>query len=238
MSPSIQNRLFKKHGVNAVYIPMQTGDLRAAVSSIRVTENFMGANITIPYKETIIPLLDEISEDARFCGAVNTIYKNAGRLCGANSDIDGFKKALKYDLGFDIKNGDAAILGTGGAARAVIAAIGNLAKSITIISRNRSSAETLIEQFSGRVTAQFYVKGWDDKLNVDLIINATPIGLNGELLPVNFGKSALFDLAYSKNNTPIVALFKKCGNNAIDGKQMLNRQAEISFTIWQRFGDY
>lgn len=238
MSPSIQNRLFKKHNLNAVYIPIQTGDLRTVVSSIKVTENFMGANITIPYKEAIIPLLDEISEDARFCGAVNTIYKNAGRLCGANSDIDGFKEALKYDLGFDIKNGDAAILGTGGAARAVIAAIGNLAKSITIISRNRSSAKTLIEQFSGRVAAQFYVKSWDDELNVDLIINATPIGLNGELLPINFEKSALFDLVYSKNNTPIVALFKKCGNNAIDGKQMLNRQAEISFAIWQRFGDY
>ncbi len=238
MSPSIQNRLFKKHSINAVYIPIQTGDLPTTVASIRATKNFIGANITIPYKEAIIPLLDEVSEDARFCGAVNTIYKNAGKLCGANSDITGFKEALKYDLGFDIKNGDAAVLGTGGAARAVIAAIGNLAKSITIISRNRSNAETLIEQFSGRVAAQFYIKDWNDELNVDLIINATPIGLKGELLPINFGKSVLFDLAYSKNNTPIVALFKKHGNNAIDGKQMLNRQAEISFAIWQRFGDH
>jgi len=75
MSPSIQNGLFKKYSINAVYIPIQTGDILTTVASIRVTENFMGANITIPYKEAIMPLLDEISEDARFCGAVNTIYK-------------------------------------------------------------------------------------------------------------------------------------------------------------------
>jgi len=150
------------------------------------------------------------------------------------SDIAGFSDALKYDLKFDAKDADVALLGSGGAARAVVAAIGNLAKSITIVARNRNKIETLIEQFSGKLKARFCIKNWGEQFAADLIINATPIGLNGELLPIDFGKSAFFDLVYSKDDTPSVKLCKKQGNRAIDGKYMLKRQAEISFKIWMQ----
>lgn len=234
MSPAIQNRLFRNKNINAVYIPIQTDNLSDAVAFVRSTQNFMGANITIPYKKSVISFLDAVSEEAELCGAVNTIYKKNGSLCGANSDIAGFSDALKYDLKFDAKDADVALLGSGGAARAVVAAIGNLANSITIVARNRNKIEALIEQFSGKLKARFYIKNWGEQFAADLIINATPIGLNGELLPIDFGKSAFFDLVYSKDDTPSVKLCKKQGNRAIDGKYMLKRQAEISFKIWMQ----
>ncbi len=231
MSPKIQNALIGD--TNAVYIPIEPDNFHNVIVALKSIKNFMGANVTIPYKESIIPYLDEISDDAAFCGAVNTIYKVGGKWFGANSDISGFSDALKYDLKFDSEGKDIVLLGAGGAARAVVTAIGDNAASITIINRSPKNAEKLAELFSGKLKCRFKIKEWGENFKADLIVNATPIGLNGDMLPIGLKNASLFDLVYSEIDTPIVALYRSHNKPAIDGKQMLYRQAKASFTIWK-----
>ncbi len=231
MSPEIQNKLIGD--VNAVYIPIEPDNFHNVIIALKSIKNFMGANITIPYKESIIPYLDEISDDAAFCGAVNTIYRIGIKWYGANSDIVGFSDALKYDLKFDIGGKDVVLLGAGGAARAVITAIGNDAASITIMNRSIENAKKLVELFSGKLKCKFMIKRWGEEFKTDLIVNATPIGLQGDMLPIGLKNAPLFDLVYSKIDTPIVALYKHHNKPAIDGKQMLYRQAKASFALWK-----
>lgn len=194
--------------------------------------NLSGLNVTIPYKELIIPYLDNISEDAKEIGAVNVIKitRNGSErpvLSGYNSDWIGFRQSIIPYLSSDIKS--ALIIGTGGAAKAVAYALKTLNISFKFVSRNPQSSKMI----SYKDLNKDFIK------NINLIINATPLGMAPDIdkfpnIPYEgVGNSHIcYDLIY--NPDPTIFL-KKChdkGAKTISGLEMLYNQAEISYDIW------
>lgn len=242
-SPGMHNAAFKKLGMDACYVPFavhpdRLGDAVRAVRSL----NLQGMNVTVPHKEKIIPYLDELSEEARLIGAVNTIEVQADRLIGHNTDGRGFLRSLKLDARFNPTGKTFLIIGSGGAGRAVGFSLG-LAKAARIFIRDSdgpkadalaedirqktgSSAESISEEsLSGCVS------------DVACVINATPLGLKkGDPLPVDIQhiqKGRLVcDLVYNPPETPFLRAAKKKGARCLKGIGMLLYQGAIAFEIW------
>ena len=166
-----------------------------------------GLNVTMPHKETVIPFLDGLSAEAKAIGAVNTIEVAGDRLVGHNTDASGFREFLQADAGWDAAGKSALVLGAGGAARAVVAALRAMdVKSIAIAARDAGRAAAALAVGRGP-----RVIGWDEAhgavTEADLIVNATPIGMNGEdLLPDATFRSdqTVVDLIYQPPSTRLV----------------------------------
>lgn len=216
------NEKFYKEGVtDTEYLNFELNDINEFPQLIK-EQNLSGINVTIPYKESIIPFLDELSQDAKKIGAVNTIQISNGKLIGHNTDIIGFKQSITPLL---VGRNTALILGDGGAAKAVKFVLNQLNISYQIVNR-RSSFDY------SDITAQLI------HLN-KIIINTTPIGMipNNKKFPKIPYESLtkehlLFDLIYNPEET----LFLKYGktNKACtkNGLEMLQIQAETSWNIW------
>ena len=236
LSPVIHNVAFRRTALDWTYLswPVEPQLLGDAVRGLRAL-GAVGANVTMPHKEAVVEHLDELSGDAREVGAVNTIQRLGPRLVGHNTDVDGFTEFLSGDAGFDVAGKDALVLGSGGAARAVVRALGSLgAARVTVAGRDPEKA--------GAVAGLSGVAGgaaWDDapKLahDADLVVNATPLGMDGELaLPgARFREGqCVVDLIYTPPSTPLVEAARAAGAEAWGGLGMLVRQAAASFTIW------
>jgi len=144
ISPSLHNNGFRDLGINAIYLMLETKeqDLGEYISSLK-NLGFAGWNVTIPHKESIIPYLNGFSSLARASGAVNTVLNRRGRLTGYNTDVIGFQRQIE-ESGVKVKDKRAVVIGAGGAARAVIAAMVQLdLADITIINRTVENAEEL-----------------------------------------------------------------------------------------------
>lgn len=236
LSPVIHNVAFRRTSLDWVYLswPVEPVLLGDAVRGLRAL-GAVGANVTMPHKEAVIEHLDEVSGDAREVGAVNTIQRLGPRLIGHNTDVDGFAEFLSGDAGFDAGGKRALVLGSGGAARAVVKALASLgATDVTIAGRDAGRAESV-----AGLTADAHAVAWDDAANLaeesDLVVNATPLGMNGEhVLPgASLGPGQwVVDLIYSPPSTPLVESARAAGAQAWGGLGMLVRQAAASFTIW------
>lgn len=230
------NEKFKREKINNVqYKKFSIKSINDFPEIIKSDNNISGFNVTAPYKEVIIPFLDELDDTAIEVGAVNVvkIFRNSStiKLIGYNSDIYGFQNSLTEKLNPEIKSG--LILGTGGAAKAVAAALNNLNISFQFISRNKSdNVNCLTYNELNKITIQ----------NNLLIVNATPLGIYPEInnkpdIPYEYitDKHYLFDLIYNPSET----LFLKEGikRNAIvqNGLKMLKLQAEKA---WEIFNNY
>ena len=185
-------------------------------------EDFNGFNVTIPYKEKIINFLDSVDENAEKIGAVNTIKIKHGRLVGYNTDYIGFLKSIE---GFDFKR--AAILGSGGASKAVAFALQR--KKIPYVIFSRKSDPKFLK-YSDQKN---YIP------NSDLIINTTPLGTfpnTNDFPPINFKlishKSFCYDLIYNPVKTKFLTKAKELGATIKNGLNMLENQAEESWKIW------
>ena len=196
----------------------------------------MGANVTIPHKQNVIPFLDHLDESANDIGAVNTICtKPDGTLIGKNSDAKGFLLALS-EANISYRNRPALILGAGGAARAVAHALAGHASSITIANRSVGKAEILIGQLRKRypdITVGFCMDptGYIPPTNL-LLVQCTPLGSHGGLPPhppIN-EKMAVVDLIYKQ--TPLLEKASFKGAKTQDGTAMLIHQAALSFSWW------
>jgi shikimate dehydrogenase len=237
ISPAIHNHLFKRHSVNCVYKLFSFGPekLLDALSLLR-DQNTIGANVTIPFKEKIIPFIDVITPEAKIIGAVNTITNNNGKLIGDNTDSKGFIQSLSdHSVTFD----KAFILGSGGAAKAICHGLAaNGCQRITIHNRNIERAEILakrirdsFEQTDIDVVERIEDYGLSPE---DLVVNCTPVGTRDELswpaeklfYPTNW----VIDLIYRQ--TPLIKKAKREGANSMDGTAMLIRQAALSFQRW------
>lgn len=236
LSPVIHNAAFRSLGIDWVYLalPVAPESLGDAIAGFRAL-GFMGVNVTMPHKETVIPHLDEISGDARSVGAVNTIQHIGGRLIGHNTDVDGFREFLLSDAGADVRGKSGLVLGAGGAARAVVKALADLgAGEILIAARRREQSENLVSLGPGIATAVTWEEAATRATSADVIVNATPLGGDGGPLPdASFhAEQLVVDLVYDPPNTPLVEQAKAQGADGWGGLGMLVHQAAASFRIW------
>jgi shikimate dehydrogenase len=215
--------------------PVPPEDLVAAVGGIRAL-GAMGANVTMPHKEAVLALLDEISGDAAAVEAVNTIQRFGDRLIGHNTDVDGFKEFLSADAGVDVAGTSAVVLGSGGAARAVVRALADEgAARITIAARDPDRAAGVASVAPDVARVEQFQNARRLAETADVVINATPLGANGEdPLPDAAWHPGQFvaDLIYVPPTTPMVQRARNAGASASNGLGMLVHQAAASFRIW------
>lgn len=249
LSPVFQQAAFDKLGLDVRYEGWHTTEegLAEVVQELR-DPGKLGANVTIPHKEAVIPLLDELDELSRRVGAVNTIVNQEGRLHGHNTDVGGFLRALHEDGGFDPASKAALVAGAGGAARAIaIALIDARAASVTFINRTFSRASRLVEDltpYAGdtelRALPDVYASWMGAALGCRLLINCTSVGMAGtqeesespvpsEVIP---SSALVFDLIYRPAKTPLMAAAEARGARTLGGLPMLIYQGAESFQMW------
>jgi shikimate dehydrogenase len=208
-----------------------------------------GLNVTIPHKQAILPLLDELTPAARQIGAANTIYRRNDRLVGDNTDASGFLADLQRYIPIQAPPGGSAplalVLGAGGAARAVIWALLSCGWQVDVVARRPEQAEELVGQFSESVDNRLAVINGERTTHVSprpsVIVNTTPVGLYPDVndspwpddLPLPEGVF-VYDLVYNPRETALVRQARKAGCLAAGGLGMLVEQAALAFEIWTR----
>ena len=238
LSPVIHNAAFRQLGLHWIYLawPVPKPDLAAAVGGLRAL-GAMGANVTMPHKETIVTLLDEVSGDARSVGAVNTVQRLGDRLIGHNTDVDGFREFL-IDAGVRASGLRALILGAGGSARAVVKGLADLDIGEVVIAARRPLRGAELTSLVGSTPAA--VHPWEDAARLagqaDLVINATPVGMKRGENPIPGAQwrtdQAVIDLIYRPPATPMIESARAAGASAWGGMGMLVHQAATSIRIW------
>jgi shikimate dehydrogenase len=246
LSPRMHNTAFRALHLDCVYVPfdIQPKDFETAARAIRAM-GISGVNITIPHKESIIFFLDEISAEASLTGAVNTVKNDDGKLTGYNTDVCGFLRSIKEDLGFHPKGSTVAVIGAGGAARAVLTALCmNDASEIYVINRTFDKAKKLATEFKKNFKdTQIYAVSLDDKEEMErsigsanLLVNATPGGMEGTgsvEVPMELSQTAaVYDLVYDPCESSLIERAKGMGRRASGGLGMLLYQGAESFKIW------
>jgi shikimate dehydrogenase len=243
LSPLFQKRAFDFYHLDVTYTKCDVTeeDLEKVVTSLREPQ-YLGANVTIPYKEKVVRFLDRVSPLAKKMGVVNTLVNREGILWGYNTDVEGFMRALE-EVQFNPQGKRAAILGAGGAARAVC--FGLLAKrinSISILNRTKKRAEELcflLKKHSPQTN--FEVLSTEDSLpSFNLLVNCTPLGMEHsgfeERLPIRpkfiSPSSLVFDLVYNPRETPLLREAQKVGAKTLNGLSMLIYQGAASFKLW------
>lgn len=245
LSPVIHNSAFEYMGLNWCYVPLLTEEamLKEAIEGLKALR-FVGVNVTMPFKTSVIRFLDEVAMFAESVGAVNTILLDKGKLIGYNTDGRGFYTALVRDLGYDVKGSKVLVLGAGGAARSVTVSLALAGCSrIIIVNRTPERAEELV-QIIRKNAPGFDVRYLrpDDDYDVlladsDLIINATPLtAFSGSSLRVPTSminrNQIVCDLNYSLYQPPLLQEAEARGATVMDGKGMLLYQAAAAFEIW------
>ena len=245
ISPFIHNRAFETTHTNGVYLAweVETTDLAETVANIRRYQMF-GINLSMPYKEQVIPYLDELSEEARLIGAVNTVVNREGTLIGYNTDGKGFFKSLPS---FKISKKRLVLLGAGGAAKAILAqAILDGVSQISVFVRSSSMEKTRpylekLENTTGFRVDLFALEDVSELqariIDSDLLVNATSVGMDGVSLPIPSSvvlpeKLLVADVIYQPFETPFLKWARNQGNQSINGLGMLLYQAAEAFQLW------
>jgi shikimate dehydrogenase len=216
---------FSAEGIDAEYslLPMEHAE-----EVLHLCSKLSGFNVTIPHKQTVMPLLAEISKEAKAIGAVNCVkvYED-GRLVGHNTDVIGIRKTLE---GVNLEGAKAIVLGTGGASKAVQYVLREGSAEVKVVSRTQGSADLTYEDLTDE-----FVKG------CDIIVNTTPLGMfpnveSAPALPYSAlsAKHTLFDCVYNPRQTKFLQLGAEQGAHTIDGLTMFYAQAEVSYQIWSR----
>lgn len=235
LSPLIHNTALEKLRIPAAYLawPVAPEMLKAFVASLRIFR-VMGVSVTIPHKVEVMPLLDNFSEAAALAGAVNTLFWRGEELCGDNTDVSGFLSPLN---GLLAESMSILLLGAGGAARAVASGLRMRGcYQVRVASPGNRRQFELAERFS------FTPILWEQRYEheASLIVNATPLGMHGELVhdtPYNFDLApARGQLAYDLVYNPVLTRFLKearqAGWEIITGVEMFLAQAEAQFKLW------
>lgn len=256
LSAAFQQAAFDALGLDLRYEVWEVtpSDVPGAIAALRDSER-IGANVTIPFKETVIPLLDRLSPGAERIGAVNTIVREDGALVGYNTDAPGFLRSLRDDAGFDPMGKRALILGAGGASRAVAFALleAGLA-GIVLANRSAERASRLAADLvrardgggEGTGFAGVQVALWTSAAlgfvlgGVDMVVNCTPIGMlhsstegQSPLAGVPLSPQPLYcDLVYNPEQTPLLQAAAAVGAKTLGGLPMLIYQGAEAFELW------
>ena len=245
ISPFIHNRAFEATNTNGVYLAWEVEgtDLAETVANIRRYQMF-GINLSMPYKEQVIPYLDQLSEEARLIGAVNTVVNREGTLIGYNTDGKGFFKSLPS---FKISGKRMVLLGAGGAAKAILTqAILDGVSQISVFVRSASLEKTRPYLKKLQIETGFKVdlfaledsqKLQDSITQADLLVNATSVGMDGTSQPIPTGivlpkQLLVADVIYQPFETQFLKWARNQGNQSINGLGMLLYQAAEAFELW------
>lgn len=245
ISPFIHNSAFEATNTNGVYLAWEVdaAELAETVANIRRCQMY-GINLSMPYKEQVIPYLDQLSEEACLIGAVNTVVNREGTLIGYNTDGKGFFKSLPS---FKISRKRLVLLGAGGAAKAILAqAILDGVSQISVFVRSSSIEKTRpylekIQNATGFGVDLFALEDiqelQDSITKADLLVNATSVGMDGSSQPIPTSivlpeKLLVADVIYQPFETPFLKWARNQGNQSINGLGMLLYQAAEAFELW------
>ena len=250
ISPVIFAAAFRAAGIDATYVAWETASdvLEGRITALRGTD-FLGANVTIPHKQAVMPFLDETTELATRVGAVNTIVHRDDKLVGHNTDVAGFTRSLRDDAKFDAKGRRTMIIGAGGAARAIALALVEAgAAVIFVVGRQPRKTEGLVLNLkpitpSGTTITWAYLGDGAYRRSLkeaDLLVNCTPVGVLGSetagesIVPADLieARTLVFDVVYNPAETPLLIAAKSRGAKAVSGIGMLVYQAAESFKLW------
>ncbi len=239
LSPTIHNAAFRELGLDCTYIAYRIpkAELSSGLESLKSIK-VTGFNVTIPHKIEMLKYLDDIDEDCKVIGAINTVVNNDGKLKGYNTDLQGFLEPIKK-RNLEIKNSNVLLLGAGGAARAIVMSfVKEKAISITIANRTKENAESLVDfaKKNGIEAKSCTLDKIDPNSGYKFIVNATSIGLKDEPSPIDTSMinqdTVVYDIVYMPMNTNLIKQSKKIGATVIYGYEMLLSQAAKSFEIW------
>ena len=232
-SPKLHNYWIKNNNINAVYEKQKLNENEIERLILEVKEKKInGINVTVPFKQAVIPFLDRLSLEAESTKSVNTIYLDNDKLVGHNTDISGFELGMKNSK-FKVIGKKILILGAGGVVPSIIFALNKMrASSITVSNRTKHKAESLKSFFNNIIIAD-----WGKVPEFDMIINATSLGLNKDdkinLDLSKVGKNKFFyDVIYNPKETNFLKTGKKMGNQTENGKLMFIYQAFAAFKVW------
>jgi shikimate dehydrogenase len=243
LSPKMHNAAFRSRNINAEYrlFPLKEEELKGFFAKLK-KNNIFGLNVTIPYKEKVIAFLDKISPEAKLIGAVNTIRFGQNRLDGFNTDGAGFLQHLTRDLKFPPASKNIAMVGAGGAARAVCVYLSKeKPKSIFIYDVDKSKAETLVNHLKVHFNnIEFQRADSVEELNIkncNLLINATGVGMketdacliDRKLIHKDL---LVYDLIYEPKETKLLKIAKEKGASVSNGLGMLLYQGVAAFELW------
>ncbi|MEM7618104.1 MAG: shikimate dehydrogenase [Pseudomonadota bacterium] len=239
-SPAIHDYWIEKYGLNATYeaLDVRPDNLQTKLRRM-IDQGYSGFNLTIPHKELVLELCDQVDDIAKVIGAVNTIYLKDNKIYGTNTDAFGFIENIKQNApDFDFKAGKAVVLGAGGAAKAIVhGLLRELTPEIYVLNRTRAKAENLTNIHSECVIAQ----DWDERSEAldgtNLLINTTSLGMRGQQ-PLDIDLSLLpeaalvTDIVYAPLITPLLQDADQRGHNIVTGIGMLLHQARPAFQSW------
>ncbi len=234
LSPKIHNFWLKKNRIEAVYEKklLEEKEIPKLIESIRKSE-INGVNVTVPFKNSVIPFLDALSSEAKKTNSVNTICTEEDKIIGHNTDIVGFELALRY-INYEVKRKRALIIGAGGVSPSIIYALKNMGcEKIYLTNRTFEKAERIKETFNDII-----VQKWGDIPEFDIVINATSVGLKNENFDFDlnkFGNNKFFyDVIYNPSETNFLKVAKLNGNKTENGRMMFIYQAHQSFALWNK----
>ena len=259
LSPRIHAEFLRVCGLQGKYdlFPIPNDDhkekeLKRMIQRVKEGE-LNGINVTIPYKQNVLPYLDDLCGDAKMAGAVNTIYAINGNVFGENTDVEGFLLDVHNLIDLSEKE-DALVFGAGGAARAVVAGLVKKGWKVTIAARQVHQASQLVQDIRASMEIEVSLKGLNiefcslnetgtifQKLGerLQLVVNCTPVGMlghaNRSLFPEDIeihDKLCVYDLVYNPRQTPLLKHVEKLGLRGRNGIGMLLEQARRSFEIW------
>ena len=233
LSPKLHNHWIKENKINAIYEKklINESDIGEIINEVK-KDKINGINVTIPFKKSIIPFLDQLTTQAKEAQSVNTIYKRDNKVFGDNTDIGGFEKSLKH-INYNVQNKRVFILGAGGVTSSIIIALKKLGvNKIILANRTKKKAEDLKKIFS-----DLEVLNWGENTNFDMIINTTSLGLKkSDIIKIDFNKvgsnKLFYDLIYNPSKTNFLFEGEKLGNKISNGKMMFIYQAQLAFKIW------
>ena len=231
LSPIMHNSAFAHAGHSDIYLAFRVPDIAAAVGAVRAL-GIRGASITLPHKRSVMAHLDELDDMAARIGAVNTIVKRSEKLCGYNTDWQGAVKALAEKT--TINGRPVAVIGAGGAARAVAFGVQKAGGLLTILNRNPQKGEKLAADLNANFIALEEVK----KIPCEIIINATPVGMTPQegATPIDCRllqkEMVVMDAIYSPLKTRLLAAAEALGCTTVDGLAMLVYQGAAQFELW------
>lgn len=246
LSPAMHNAAYDALGLNWACLPFAVPDQRALLAFVEAARRlpFVGFNVTMPYKQALAELCDEVAALAQMAGAVNTVHCVDGKLMGYNTDSRGLLESLAEDAGFDPAGTPVAVIGAGGAAGAAVTAL-MLAKagSLALVNRDTGRAEALMERIGDRMRSMSVeILPLDGSAatavrEADLVINATPVGMGaGDPSPVPAAwlrdGQVVLDMVYRAGTTALVAEATAAGARAFNGLGMLAAQGALAIDIW------
>ena len=233
LSPKLHNYWIRENNIDAIYDKKQLheNDIEAIINEVK-NDKINGINVTIPFKKSIIPYLDQLTLIAKEAQSVNTIFKKDNKVFGGNTDIGGFEHSLKH-INYDVKNKKVFILGAGGVVPSIILALKKLGVSkISLSNRTKEKAEDL-----KKIYKDLEVISWGQCVDFDIIINATSLGLKkDDQIELDFSKfksdKLFYDVIYNPSKTNFLLKGEKLGNKIENGKMMFIYQAQLAFKIW------